>query len=207
MRSISLSCNIGSHSLVTFLSNDMYSQQDLVRDCLRGDPRAQRALYDTYAEVMLGVCCRYIRTQADAEDVLQEAFVRVFTRLGQYRGSGELGGWIRRIVVHTALNFLKRPSRIHEPLSFTEEGPEPVSDLDPVPDLEAKELAGMIRSLPAGFRTVFNLYAIEGYSHAEIASLMNIREVTSRSQYLRARAALADMIRQHHASPSQTQMP
>ena len=207
MRSISLSCNIGSHSLVTFLSNDMYSQQDLVRDCLRGDPRAQRALYDTYAEVMLGVCCRYIRTQADAEDVLQEAFVRVFTRLGQYRGSGELGGWIRRIVVHTALNFLKRPSRIHEPLSFTEEGPEPVSDLDPVPDLEAKELAEMIRSLPAGFRTVFNLYAIEGYSHAEIASLMNIREVTSRSQYLRARAALADMIRQHHASPSQTQMP
>ena len=207
MRSIGLSCNIGSHSLVTFLSNDMYSQQDLVRDCLRGDPRAQRALYDTYAEVMLGVCCRYIRTQADAEDVLQEAFVRVFTRLGQYRGSGELGGWIRRIVVHTALNFLKRPSRIHEPLSFTEEGPEPVSDLDPVPDLEAKELAEMIRSLPAGFRTVFNLYAIEGYSHAEIASLMNIREVTSRSQYLRARAALADMIRQHHASPSQTQMP
>ena len=141
MRSIGLICNIGSHSLVTFLSNDMYSQQDLVRDCLRGDPRAQRALYDTYAEVMLGVCCRYIRTQADAEDVLQEAFVRVFTRLGQYRGSGELGGWIRRIVVHTALNFLKRPSRIHEPLSFTEEGPEPVSDLDPVPDLEAKELA------------------------------------------------------------------
>lgn len=207
MRSIGLSCNIGSHSLVTFLSNDMYSQQDLVRDCLRGDPRAQRALYDTYAEVMLGVCCRYIRTQADAEDVLQEAFVRVFTRLGQYRGSGELGGWIRRIVVHTVLNFLKRPSRIHEPLSFTEEGPEPVSDLDPVPDLEAKELAEMIRSLPAGFRTVFNLYAIEGYSHAEIASLMNIREVTSRSQYLRARAALADMIRQHHASPSQTQMP
>jgi len=207
MRSIGLACNIGSHSLVTFLSNDMYSQQDLVRDCLRGDPRAQRALYDTYAEVMLGVCCRYIRTQADAEDVLQEAFVRVFTRLGQYRGSGELGGWIRRIVVHTALNFLKRPSRIHEPLSFTEEGPEPVSDLDPVPDLEAKELAEMIRSLPAGFRTVFNLYAIEGYSHAEIASLMNIREVTSRSQYLRARAALADMIRQHHASPSQTQMP
>jgi RNA polymerase sigma-70 factor (ECF subfamily) len=207
MRSIGLSCNIGSHSLVTLLSNDMYSQQDLVRDCLRGDPRAQRALYDTYAEVMLGVCCRYIRTQADAEDVLQEAFVRVFTRLGQYRGSGELGGWIRRIVVHTALNFLKRPSRIHEPLSFTEGGPEPVSDLDPVPDLEAKELAAMIRSLPAGFRTVFNLYAIEGYSHAEIASLMNIREVTSRSQYLRARTALADMIRQHHASPSQTKMP
>jgi RNA polymerase sigma-70 factor (ECF subfamily) len=127
--------------------------------------------------------------------------------LGQYRGSGELGGWIRRIVVHTALNFLKRPSRIHEPLSFTEGGPEPVSDLDPVPDLEAKELAAMIRSLPAGFRTVFNLYAIEGYSHAEIASLMNIREVTSRSQYLRARTALADMIRQHHASPSQTKMP
>ena len=185
----------------------MHSHQDLVRDCLRGDPRAQRALYDTYSAVMLGVCCRYIRTQADAEDVLQEAFVRVFTRLGQYRGSGELGAWIRRIVVHTALNFLKRPSRIHEPLSFTEDGPEPVSDLDPVPDLEAKELAGMIRSLPAGFRTVFNLYAIEGYTHAEIASLMNIREVTSRSQYLRARAALADMIRQHHVSPSQSKMP
>jgi RNA polymerase sigma factor (sigma-70 family) len=193
--------------LVTLLTNDMQSQQELVRDCLRGDPRAQRALYDTYAEVMLGVCCRYVRTQADAEDVLQEAFVRVFTRLGQYRGSGELGGWIRRIVVHTALNFLKRPSRVHEPLSFAEEGPEPVSDLDPVPDLEAKELAALIRSLPAGFRTVFNLYAIEGYSHAEIAKLMNIRETTSRSQYLRARAALAEMIRRHHAATSQKQSP
>lgn len=185
----------------------MHSQQDLVRDCLRGDPRAQRALYDTYADVMLGVCCRYIRSRADAEDVLQEAFVRVFTRLGQYRGTGELGGWIRRIVVHTALNFLKRPSRHHEQLSFADEGTEPLSDFDPVPNLEAKELAEMIRSLPAGFRAVFNLYAIEGYSHAEIAQLMNIRETTSRSQYLRARAALAEMIRQHQASPSKIQKP
>lgn len=207
MQLADLPCNIRDLSLVTLLTNNMYSDQDLVRDCLRGDPRAQRALYDTYAEVMLGVCCRYIRTQADAEDVLQEAFVRVFTRLGQYRGSGELGGWIRRIVVHTALNFLKRPSRVHEPLSFTEDGPEPVSDLGPVPDLEARELAGMIRSLPAGFRTVFNLYAIEGYSHAEIAQLMNIRETTSRSQYLRARAALAQMILGQHAVTSQKQSP
>lgn len=170
---------------------------------MRGDPRAQRLLYDTYAEVMFGVCYRYTRSQADAEDVLQEAFVRVFTRLAQFRKDGELGAWIRRIVVHTALNFLKRPGRSHEPLLFTDEGPEPISDRDPVPDLEAKELAGLIRALPTGFRTVFNLYAIEGYSHLEIAGLLGIRETTSRSQYMRARAVLATAIRRHHSSPPQ----
>jgi RNA polymerase sigma factor (sigma-70 family) len=185
----------------------MDSSKALVRDCLRGDPRAQRALYDTYAEVMLGVCYRYTRSMADAEDVLQEAFVRVFTRLGQFRGDGELSAWIRRIVVHTALNFLKRPARSHEPLSFGEEGPEPVSDFDPVPDLEAKELANHIRSLPAGFRAVFNLYAIEGYSHAEIARMLDIKETTSRSQYLRARAALAEMLRGRDSSSPQNHQP
>ena len=176
----------------------MTDPPSLVRDCLRGDARAQKQLYDTYADRMLGVCYRYTKSLSDAEDVLQDAFVRVFTHLHQFRQEGDLGAWIRRIVVNTALNFLKRPKALHESLVFSDsEDAEPAAWQDPQLDLEAKDLVQLIRRLPPGFQTVFNLFAIEGYAHAEIAQLLGIREVTSRSQYMRARAALAEMIQKH----------
>lgn len=162
----------------------------LVKDCLKGKLMAQRELYERYAGKMLGVCYRYTRSIRDAEDVLQEGFVKVFHHLGQYKGEGELGAWIRRIMVNTALNFLKRHRKYQEEMFFTEEYLHPVADDDPSVALQAKELADLIRQLPQGYQVIFNLHAVEGYTHVEIGVMLGISDGTSRSQYARARNLL-----------------
>jgi RNA polymerase sigma factor (sigma-70 family) len=162
----------------------------LVKDCLKGKASAQKALYDAFAPAMLGVCYRYTKSVADAEDVLQEGFVKVFTSLTQYKFEGELGGWIRRIMVTTALNYLKKNKRYRNELLFTDENLHPVSHDNPEVAVHAKELAELIRQLPTGYQTIFNLYAVEGYNHIEIGAMLGIHEGTSRSQYARGRALL-----------------
>ncbi|HVY74959.1 MAG TPA: sigma-70 family RNA polymerase sigma factor [Puia sp.] len=169
----------------------MTDNQKLIRDCLKGKPAAQRELYDQFAGSMLGVCYRYTKSMADAEDVLQEGFVKVFRYLDQYKYEGELGAWIRRIMVNTAINYLKKNRRYQADLSFTDSGLHPVSADNPELKINAKELADLVRQLPAGYQTIFNLYAVEGYSHVEIGAMLGISDVTSRSQYFRARALLA----------------
>ncbi len=168
----------------------------LVKDCLKGKSSAQKELYDCFAASMLNVCYRYTKSMADAEDVLQEGFVKVFLNLHQYKFEGELGGWVRRIMVTTAINYLKKSSRYQTELLFTDEHMHPVSTVDPQIKLEAKELADLIRQLPPGYQTIFNLYAVEGYNHVEIGKLLGIQEGTSRSQYARARALLIQWIEQ-----------
>lgn len=168
--------------------------QRLIKDCLKGKLQAQRELYEHFAKNMLGVCYRYTRSVKDAEDVLQEGFVKVFHNLGQYKNEGELGGWIRRIMVNTALNFLKRNRKYQQEMYFTQEYLHPVSDDDPVIKLQAKELADLIRQLPHGYQVIFNLHAVEGYSHVEIGELLGISDGTSRSQYSRARNLLITWI-------------
>jgi RNA polymerase sigma-70 factor (ECF subfamily) len=165
-------------------------QRQLVRDCLKGKPDAQRQLYEQYAQSMLGVCYRYTKSIKDAEDILQEGFVKVFLRLKQYKSEGELGAWVRRIMVNTALNFLKRNRKYQNEMFFTGQLLHPVADDNPAILLEAKELADLIRQLPNGFQTIFNLHAIEGYSHVEIGEMLGINDGTSRSQYARARVLL-----------------
>jgi len=169
-------------------------QQKLVKDCLKGKIQAQRQLYELYAEPMLGVCYRYTRSMRDAEDVLQDGFLKVFQHLGQYKQQGELGAWIRRIMVNTALNFLKRNRKYQEEMFFTEEYLHPVIDETPVHRLEAKELADLVRQLPHGYQVIFNLYAVEGYNHVEIGEMLGISDGTSRSQYARARKLLITWI-------------
>ena len=169
----------------------------LVKDCLKGKPAAQRGLYDQFAGLMLSVCYRYTKSMADAEDVLQEGFVKVFLNLHQYKFQGELGGWIRRIMVTTAINYLKRNARYQSELVFTEDHLHVVNnEQHPEVKLQAKELADLIRQLPPGYQTIFNLYAVEGYNHVEIGKMLGIRESTSRSQYARARALLIQWIEQ-----------
>jgi RNA polymerase sigma-70 factor (ECF subfamily) len=163
---------------------------NLVKECIREIPAAQRQLYDHFAETMLGVCYRYTKSLTDAEDVLQDGFVKVFKNLHQYKFQGELGGWIRRIMVTTSLNFLKKNSRYRHEFSFENENLHPVANDNPELKITRKELADLIRQLPVGYQTVFNLYAIEGYSHGEIGVLLGINEGTSRSQYARARNLL-----------------
>lgn len=140
----------------------------LVKDCLKQKPIAQQQLYNHFAPSMLGICYRYTKSVNDAEDVLQEGFIKVFTHLSEYKFAGELGAWIRRIMVTTALNYLKKNKRYREEMVFAETPLHPVSNENPVVQLDARQLSDLIRQLPAGFQTIFNLYAIEGYTHVEI---------------------------------------
>jgi RNA polymerase sigma factor (sigma-70 family) len=166
----------------------------LVKECLKQKPIAQKQLYDHFAPVMMGVCYRYTKSMADAEDVLQEGFVKVFQFLGTFKNTGELGAWIRRIMVTTALNYLKRNKKYRSEMVFAEMPLHPVSDDNPVIKLDAKQLAEIIRQLPTGYQTIFNLYAVEGFTHAEIGELLGISDGTSKSQYARARHLLIEWL-------------
>lgn len=167
----------------------------LVKDTLRQKPGAQRQLYEHYAQQMLGVCFRYTKSISDAEDVLQEGFVKVFKHLHQYKFEGEPGAWIRKIMVNSALNYLKKNKKYQNDLSFEELTLHPVSTDDPAVKLDGKQLSELIRQLPTGFQTIFNLHAVEGYTHVEIAGILGITDGTSRSQYARARALLIEWIK------------
>lgn len=175
----------------------MTDNQQLIRDCLKGKASAQQKLYESFAEQMLAICYRYTKSLADAEDVLQDGFVKVFKYLHQFRSDGELGAWIRRIMVNTAINYLKQNSKYQYDLSFTELTLHPVSEDNPQVTMQAKELASLVRQLPTGYQTVFNMHAVEGYSHVEIGEILGINEGTSRSQYMRARNLLINWIEKH----------
>jgi RNA polymerase sigma factor (sigma-70 family) len=172
-----------------------FDEREIVLGCRRNDRGSQRRLYDAYAGRMLVVCLRYTKDRADAEDVLQDAFVKVFDKIGTYRFESPLLGWIKAIVVNTALNHL----RSRRPWQFTEDLDQTAAqELDPattpLSGLHLTELMALIGRLPAGCRTVFNLYAIEGYPHHEIAELLGISEGTSKSQYSRARYLLQKLL-------------
>jgi RNA polymerase sigma factor (sigma-70 family) len=177
----------------------MRAPDQLIQGCLQQDRASQKQLYSEFAELMLGVCYRYTKSVADAEDVMQEAFVKVFKNLHQYKGDGELGAWIRRIMVNTALNYLKRNSKYQGDLSFDNVTLHPVADDDPQMLLDTRELVNLLRQLPAGYQLIFNLHAIEGYTHVEIGQLLGISESTSRSQYSRARALLITWIKKNYS--------
>ncbi len=172
----------------------MGDHHQLVKDCLKEKPAAQKMLYGLFAPAMLGVCYRYTKSIQDAEDVLQEGFVRVFRFLNQYKNEGELGAWIRRIMVNTALNYLKQSKRYQNDLLFDKADLHVVTHNDVEMQLNTKELADLIRQLPTGYQTIFNLNAVEGYSHVEIGQMLGISENTSRSQYMRARHLLISWI-------------
>ncbi len=162
-------------------------EKQLLMDCRGGDMQAQQHFYERFAPKMYAVCLRYARDKGTAEDYLQEAFIRVFSQLDSFRGEGSLEGWVRRIVVNTCLTFLRKTDLLKHSIEI--DYITHYSDDDAfIPDkIHAAELLDHIRALPTGFRTVFNLYAIEGYSHKEIGVLLGISEGTSKSQYARAR--------------------
>ncbi len=150
-------------------------------------------MYERFAGKMYAVCLRYARSQADAADILQEGFVKVFTKLGQFQFQGSFEGWVRRIMIHTALRSYQR-QRFDLEQSGYEHLPEAPVDPEALALLSEAELWRLIAKLPDGYRAVFNLVAIEGYSHAEAAELLEIQESTSRSQLTKARRWLADQL-------------
>lgn len=174
---------------------------ELVKDCIKEKPAAQKQLYHLFAGPMLGICYRYTKSMADAEDVLQEGFVKVFRSLNQYKAEGELGAWIRRIMVNTAINFLKRHSRYRSEMLFSDDYMHPVDKNDPEVQMTGKELSEMIRQLPTGYQTIFNMHAVEGFTHVEIGALLGIHEGTSRSQYARARGLLINWMEKKNTDP------
>lgn len=172
----------------------MSNHLQLVKECLKNRADAQKQLYDLFADQMLGVCYRYTKSLHDAEDVLQEGFVRVFNFLHQYKADGDLGAWIRRIMVNTALNYLKKHRRYQQDLSFDATDLTAVTTDNPEMHMNCKDLAELIRQLPTGYQTIFNLHAVEGYNHTEIGQMLGISDNTSRSQYMRARQLLISWI-------------
>ncbi len=170
------------------------TEEAILNGCLSNQPAAQQALYQQYSPKMLSVCYRFSKSREDAEDMLQEGFIRVFTQIHQFQSKGSFEGWIRRIIVHTCINQLKKNKRFNESIDITYANNVQVREESVPSIIQAKQITECIRLLPIGYRTVLNLFAIEGYSHREIATLLDIEESTSRSQYTRAKNMLEQML-------------
>ncbi len=170
------------------------TEELMLAGSIKNNASAQEAFYNKFSPKMLGVCYRFAKNREDAEDMLQEGFIKIFTQLHQYRSEGALEGWIRRIIVHTCINVLKKNKKFSESVDIIHANSIYVRE-DMIPSImQAKQVVECIRMLPLGYRTVLNLYAIEGYSHKEIARMLEIEESTSRSQYTRAKAMLEEIL-------------
>ncbi|HET9055939.1 MAG TPA: sigma-70 family RNA polymerase sigma factor [Chitinophagaceae bacterium] len=170
------------------------TEEAILLGCLKNQPAAQQELYHRYSPKMLAVCYRFAKNREDAEDMLQEGFIRVFSQMHQFRGQGAFEGWMRRIIVHTCINILKKNKKFSESVDIIYANNIQVRE-DSVPSIiQAKQVVECIRMLPIGYRTVLNLFALEGYSHKEIANMLDIEESTSRSQYTRAKAMLQEIL-------------
>jgi len=174
---------------MTLNINKSTSEEELVRKCLMHDYKAQRVLYDRYSGKMMGVCLRYIKDRGEAEGVMVGGFMKVFEKISQFSHQGSFEGWIRRIMVNEALSYIRRNKSMSVEVDIEKASEQP--DFQFLGEtLEEMELLELIHELPVGYRTVFNMYAIEGYSHKEIGEMLDISENTSKSQLSRARSWL-----------------
>ncbi len=180
-------------------SNHTMSESDLIKGCLEGDRRAQEYLYQRFSPKMYGVCLRYAGKAEDAQDILQDGFVKVFKNLHMYRGDGSFDGWVRRIFVNTAIEHYRRQVNLY-PVTENHENLLETKELSAFDSLSVKDLMSIIQQLSPGYRTVFNLYVIEGYSHKEIAEMVGISEGTSKSQLARAKGVLQNIIKTKRTS-------
>ena len=169
-------------------------EKQLIEGCINGDRRAQKALYDKYSRRMMAVCQRYLKDIEDARDLMQEGFIKLYTNINKYSGEGSFDGWVRKIFVNCALERLRQNDILKYADDISENYFTEIPDEDTTSDISSDEIMMYVRSLPDGFRTVFNMFAIEGYSHKEIGTELNISESTSRSQYMRARNMLQKMM-------------
>lgn len=167
------------------------TEKELVEGCIKEDRICQRFLWEKYAQKLLSVSLRYCKSREDAEDVLMESFVKIYDKIGEFRFQSSLETWMRRVVANMSINKL-RATKIND--TIDNEHLEIAFDDHAFDRLNAKELLDILQTLPVGYRTVFNLFAIEGYSHKEISEVMGIDEGTSRSQLAKARKALQELV-------------
>src|ERR1700755_655108 len=170
------------------------TEEAILQGCLKNEAAAQRELYNRYSPKMLAVCYRFGHNREDAEDMLQEGFIKVFSQIHTFRNQGAFEGWVRRIMVHTCINHLKKNKKFNESVDIIHATTLQVREESVPSIIQAKQIVECIRVLPIGYRTVLNLYAIEGYSHKEIADMLDVEESTSRSQYTRAKQMLEDIL-------------
>lgn len=183
------------------------TEEAILQGCLKNHAAAQRELYQRYSPKMLAVCFRFAHNREDAEDMLQDGFIKVFLQIHTFSNKGAFEGWIRRIIVHTCINHLKKNKRFNESVDLIQANSAQVRE-ESIPSIvQAKQIVDCIRLLPIGYRTVLNLYAIEGYSHKEISRMLEIEESTSRSQYTRARQMLEDILVKRNLIPESREKP
>jgi RNA polymerase sigma-70 factor (ECF subfamily) len=171
----------------------MLSESDLIKGCKKGNIKSQQALYDRFAGRMFAVCQRYIVGQQEAEDVLQEAFIKVFEKIDTFRAEASLGSWIKRIVINSALNH-QRSKLYMYPMVDVENVMHMAMPEHTLSSYHLQDLLTLVHNLPEGCRVIFNLFAIEGYSHKEISDMLNVSEGTSKSQYFRAKKLLQEQL-------------
>jgi RNA polymerase sigma-70 factor (ECF subfamily) len=172
----------------------MVSEKDLIIRCLSNDQQAHEDFYKRFAPKMYGVCMRFAKNQMEADDILQEGFIKVFTNLKSFRNEGSLEGWVRKTIVNTAINLYKKNIKHLKDTGLDQAEVVQNFDQNSLDKISVQELLNIIRDLPPGYRVVFNLNVIEGYSHKEISQLLDISENTSKSQLSRARLALQKKI-------------
>lgn len=169
-----------------------YSESELIEGCRNQKARYQHALYNQYKSWLFGMCLRYSANRADAEDVLQEGFVKIYRNIAQYNNKGSFEGWMCRIMINTAININKKwmsKAVFDQDVHFEKE-----VDFNVVQQLSAKDLMRVVQELPTGYRTVFNLYVIDGYSHKEIGEMLGVSEGTSKSQLARGKKMLQEKV-------------
>lgn len=166
-----------------------YSEEQLIADCKKGNSKAQKELYDQYASMLLGLCMRYIKNKMEAEDVMIAGFMKIFNNLSQFEAKGSFEGWMKRIMVNESLMYIRRNKAMYVEVDIDHAMKQPGYNWESS-NLETEDLQKLIADLPTGYRTIFNLYAIEGFSHKEIGEMLEISESTSKSQLSRARVIL-----------------
>jgi RNA polymerase sigma factor (sigma-70 family) len=164
------------------------TEPELIKGLQKGEGKAQKFVYEKYAGIMLGIGLRYLKNQLDAEEVMLNGFVKIFQNVGQFESKGSFEGWMKRVVINEALGYLRKKEPLH--LGIEKDHILLPTEASAESDLAVEDLLNLLHELPAGYRTVFNLYAIEGYSHKEIAEMLDITEGTSKSQLSKARALL-----------------
>ncbi|MDP4265985.1 MAG: sigma-70 family RNA polymerase sigma factor [Bacteroidota bacterium] len=172
----------------------MYNEEQIIKDCIQNKAEAQFKLYKHYASKMYGICLRFAKISNEGDDILQEAFIKVFENLKNFRNEGSFEGWIKRIVVNTAINYVKKNAIYYQDENIDNIGEIEIEENEAVSNISQNELINLIQQLPDGKRIVFNLYEIEGYSHKQIAETLNISENTSKSQLAKAKIILRDKI-------------
>lgn len=178
---------------MTYPGNQIPSENDLIKGCIEKDPVMQRLLYERFSSKMYGVCLRYAENTEDANDVMQEGFIKVYQNIGKFRSEGSFEGWIRRIFIHTSIEHYRKKIKLFNVTEVTENTIED-DKLNILDSLAANDILKIVAELTPGYRAVFNMHVVEGYSHKEIAQILDITEGTSKSQLARAKAVLKKKI-------------